>query len=112
MNFFKRAIRYCQRQKVRSAFLFLVFTLLSSMALTALSIGHAAAEGTAGMKKTAGASIHIEIDSENTDLYGAGTEDEWGISYQYNGDYITKDVIDAISKVEGVVDYSAENVSG
>ncbi len=112
MNFFKRAIRYCQRQKVRSAFLFLVFTLLSSMALTALSIGHAAAEGTAGMKKTAGASIHIEIDSENTDLYGAGTEDEWGISYQYNGDYITKDVIDAISKVEGVVDYSAENESG
>lgn len=112
MNFFERAIRYCWRQKLRSMILLLVFTLLSSMALIALSIGHATAEGMTEVKKTVGASIHIEIDSENKSLYGSGTTDEWGTSYQYNGDYITDDVVDAISKVEGVVDYSAENESG
>ena len=46
MNFLKRAIRYCWRQKIRSIILLLVFTLLASAALIALSVGHATAEGT------------------------------------------------------------------
>ena len=89
MNFFKRAIRYCWRQKIRSIILLLVFTLLASAALIALSVGHATAEGADEVKQTVGASIHIEIDSGNTDLYGSGSENEWGTAYQYNGDYIT-----------------------
>ena len=112
MNFFRRAIRYCWRQKIRSIILLLVFTLLASAALTALSVGHATAEGTDEVKQTVGASIHIEIDSGNTDLYGSGSENEWGTAYQYNGDYITQEVIDAISKVDGVVNYSAESEGG
>ena len=112
MNFFKRAIRYCWRQKIRSIILLLVFTLLASAALTALSVGHATAEGTDEVKQTVGASIHIEIDSGNTDLYGSGSENEWGTAYQYNGDYITQGVIDAIAKVDGVVNYSAESEGG
>ena len=112
MNFFKRAIRYCWRQKIRSIILLLVFTLLASAALTALSVGHATAEGTDEVKQTVGASIHIEIDSGNTDLYGSGSENEWGTAYQYNGDYITQEVVDAIAKVDGVVNYSAESEGG
>lgn len=112
MNFFRRAIRYCWRQKIRSIILLLVFTLLASAALTALSAGHAAAEGTDEVKHTVGASIHIEIDSGNTDLYGSGSENEWGTAYQYNGDYITQEVVDAIDKVDGVVNYSAESEGG
>ena len=112
MNFFKRAIRYCWRQKIRSIILLLVFTLLASAALTALSVGHATAEGADEVKQTVGASIHIEIDSGNTDLYGSGSENEWGTAYQYNGDYITQGVIDAIAKVDGVVNYSAESEGG
>ena len=112
MNFFRRAIRYCWRQKIRSIILLLVFTLLASAALTALSVGHATAEGTDEVKQTVGASIHIEIDSGNTDLYGSGSENEWGTAYQYNGDYITQGVIDAIAKVDGVVNYSAESEGG
>lgn len=64
------------------------------------------------MKQTVGASIHIEIDSGNTDLYGSGSENEWGTAYQYNGDYITQEVVDAIAKVDGVVNYSAESEGG
>lgn len=112
MNFFRRAIRYCWRQKIRSIILLLVFTLLASAALTALSVGHATAEGTDEVKQTVGASIHIEIDSGNTDLYGSGSENEWGMAYQYNGDYITQEVVDAITKVDGVVNYSAESEGG
>lgn len=112
MNFFRRAIRYCWRQKIRSTILLLVFTLLASAALIALSVDHATAEGTDEVKQTVGASIHMEIDSGNTDLYGCGSENEWGTAYQYNGDYITQEVIDAISKVDGVVNYSAESEGG
>lgn len=112
MNFFRRAIRYCWRQKIRSIILLLVFTLLPSAALIALSVGHATAEGASEVKQTVGASIHIEIDSGNTDLYGSGSENEWGTAYQYNGDYITQGVIDAIAKVDGVVNYSAESEGG
>lgn len=112
MNFFRRAIRYCWRQKIRSIILLLVFTLLDSAALIALSVGHATAEGTDEVKQTVGASIHIEIDSGNTDLYGSGSENEWGTAYQYNGDYITQEVVDAIAKVDGVVNYSAEGEGG
>ena len=112
MNFFKRAIRYCWRQKIRSIIMLLVFTLLASAALTALSVGHATAEGTDEVKQTVGASIHIEIDSGNTDLYGSGSENEWGTAYQYNGDYITQEVVDAIANVDGVVNYSAESEGG
>ena len=64
------------------------------------------------MKQTVGASIHIEIDSGNTDLYGSGSENEWGTAYRYNGDYITQEVVDAIAKVDGVVNYSAESEGG
>lgn len=86
--------------------------MLASAALIALSIGHATAEGTTEVKKTVGASIRVEIDSENQENYGPGTENSNGMSYQYNGDYITQEVIDAIAKVKGVVSYSAENEGG
>ena len=112
MNFFGRAIRYCWRQKIRSIILLLVFTLLASAALIALSVGHAIAEGTDEVKQTVGALIHIEIDSGNTDLYGSGSENEWGTAYQYNGDYITQEVVDTIANVDGVVNYSAESEGG
>ena len=59
MNFFKRAIRYCWRQKIRSIILLLVFTLLASAALFALWVGHATAEATDVVKQRVGASIHI-----------------------------------------------------
>ena len=112
MNFFRRAVRYCWRQKIRSIILLLIFTLLASAALTALPVGHATAKGTEEVRKTAGASIRIEIDSGNKENYGPGTETGSGMSYQYNGDYITRDVIDAIAEAEGVVSYSAESEGG
>ena len=102
MNFLKRAIRYCWRQKIRSILLLLVFTLLASAALIALSVGHATAEGTEEVKQTVGASIRVEIDGDNPDNFGSPTQNEYGLTYQYNGDYITQEVIDAIIRNESV----------
>lgn len=112
MNFLKRAIRYCWRQKIRSIILLLVFTLLASAALIALSVGHATAEGTEEVKQTVGASIRVEIDGDNPDNFGSPAQNEYGLTYQYNGDYITQEVIDAIAKVDGVVNYNAEREGG
>ena len=112
MNFLKRAIRYSWRQKIRSIILLLVFTLLASAALIALSVGHATAEGTEEVKQTVGASIRVEIDGDNPDNFGSPTQNEYGLTYQYNGDYITQEVIDAIAKVDGVVNYNAEREGG
>ncbi len=112
MNFLKRAVRYCWRQKIRSIILLLVFTLLSSAALIALSVGHATAEGTDEVKQTVGALIRLDLDGDNPENYDAPTQNENGLTYQYNGDYITQEVIDAIAKVDGVVNYNAEREGG
>lgn len=111
MNFLKRAACYCWRQKARSLLLLLLFTLLAAAALLALSVGHATAEGAGQVTETVGASIHIALD-ESQENFGPAQQNENGATYQYNGDYITQEVIDAISQVEGVVAYSAESQGG
>ncbi|MBS5521641.1 MAG: ABC transporter permease [Clostridiales bacterium] len=112
MNFLKRSVRYCWRQKIRSIILLLVCTLLSSVALIALSVGHATAAGTDEVKQTVGASIRVEIDSGNQENYGSPTQNENGLTYEYNGDWITQKIIDAIAKVDGVTGYNAESEGG
>ena len=111
MNFLKRAACYCWRQKARSLLLLLLFTLLAAAALLALSVGHATAEGAGQVTETVGASIHIALD-ESQENFGPAQQNENGATYQYNGDYNTQEVIDAISQVEGVVAYSAESQGG
>lgn len=51
MNFFKRAIKYSARQKLRSLLLFLTFTLLSTTILIALSSEKAVQQGTKQIKE-------------------------------------------------------------
>lgn len=43
---------------------------------------------------------------------GSGQQNQWGTTYTYNGDFITDDIVDAIKKVDGVVDYNAEEADG
>lgn len=111
MNLFQRAIRYCRRQKIRSFILLLTFTLLESTALTALSTGRTVKQGTTNVKETVGGYIHIDLDSSEENM-GAGTQNQWGTTYQYQGDFITDEIIAAISKVDGVVDCNAEREGG
>lgn len=113
MNFLKRAVKYCARQKLRSLVLFFTFTLLSTTVLIAYSSERAVQQGTKQIKETVGASVRMELDTNNQNNFGAAEDFGNGASgYTYQGDFITEKIIDAISKLPGVVSYNAKSSEG
>lgn len=113
MNFFKRAIKYCWRQRLRSVVLLLTFTLLSTTVLIAISGKKAVRQGTNEIKETVGASVRIELDTGNQANYGSAEDFGNGASgYTYTGDFITKKMVDKISKLENVIGYNAKSTEG
>lgn len=113
MNFLKRAVKYCARQKLRSLVLFFNFTLLSTTVLIAYSSERAVQQGTKQIKETVGASVRMELDTNNQNNFGAAEDFGNGASgYTYQGDFITEKIIDAISKLPGVVSYNAKSSEG
>ena len=113
MNFLKRAVKYCARQKLRSLVLFFTFTLLSTTVLIAYSSERAVQQGTKQIKETVGASVRMELDTNNQNNFGAAEDFGNGASgYTYQGDFITERIIDAISKLPGVVSYNAKSSEG
>ena len=113
MNFFKRALKYCWRQRLRSLLLLLTFTLLSTTVLIAISSEKAVEQGTKQIKETVGASVRIELDTNNQANYGSAEDFGNGASgYTYNGDFITEKMVDKISKLEHVIGYNAKSSEG
>lgn len=113
MNFLKRAVKYCARQKLRSLVLFFNFTLLSTTVLIAYSSERSVQQGTKQIKETVGASVRMELDTNNQNNFGAAEDFGNGASgYTYQGDFITEKIIDAISKLPGVVSYNAKSSEG
>ena len=109
MNFFKRAIKYSARQKLRSLLLFLTFTLLSTTILIALSSEKAVQQGTKQIKETVGASVRMEIDMNNQNNFGPAEDLGNGASgYTYYGDRITEKIINSIAELPNVVSYNAK----
>ena len=111
MNFLKRAIRYCFRQRVRSLILLLTFTLLATTALICISSGKAAKAGTKEVKETIGASVRIQLD-ESSENYGAPEASANGYYYVYKGDWLSKKIIDEISTLPGVVSVNGKDETG
>lgn len=113
MNFFNRALKYCWRQRLRSLLLLLTFTLLSTTVLIAISSEKAVEQGTKQIKETVGASVRIELDTNNQANYGSAEDFGNGASgYTYNGDFITEKIVDKISKLENVIGYNAKSLEG
>jgi putative ABC transport system permease protein len=113
MNFLKRAIKYCARQRLRSLLLLLTFTLLSTTVLIALSSEKAVQQGTKQIKETVGASVRMEIDTNNQNNFGSAEDFGNGASgYTYNGDSITQKIVDKIAKLPNVVGYNAKDSEG
>ena len=109
MNFVKRAFLYCFRQKVKTLILFLVLAIISTFLLTGLAIRDASEGATEDVQTAIGGKLFLEIDP--TDQYDS-SQDGYGMTYTYNGDYITPEILDAISNVDGVVDYNSDNPRG
>lgn len=113
MNFLKRAVKYCARQRLRSLLLFLTFTLLSTTILIAVSSEKAVQQGTKQIKETVGASVRMEIDMGNPDNFGSMEDFGNGASgATYNGDFITQKIVDSIKKQPNVVSYNAKSSEG
>ncbi|WP_160644395.1 MULTISPECIES: ABC transporter permease [unclassified Neglectibacter] len=109
MNFVKRAFLYCFRQKVKTLILFLVLAIISTFLLTGLAIRDASEGATADVQTAIGGKLFLEIDPINQ--YDS-SQDGYGMTYTYNGDYITAEILDVISKVDGVVDFNSDNPRG
>lgn len=109
MNFVMRAFLYCFRQKVKTLILFLVLAIISTFLLTGLAIRDASEGATEDARTAIGGKLFLEIDPANQ--YDS-SQDGYGMTYTYNGDYITPEILDAISKVNGVVDYNSDNPRG
>lgn len=109
MNFVKRAFLYCFRQKAKTLILFLVLAIISTFLLTGLAIRDASEGATEDVQTAIGGKLFLEIDPTNQ--YDS-SQDGYGMTYTYNGDYITPEILDAISNVDGVVDYNSDNPRG
>lgn len=107
MNSIKRACIYCVRHKIKTIILFCVLTIISVFILTGIAIRGASDGATTEVKMAVGGKILVELDTDGN--MGDGGQNEWGTVYGYNGDLITPDIVDAISKVEGVIDYNSED---
>lgn len=107
MSFIKRAGLYCLRQRLKTVILFLVLTLIATFMLTGIAIRDAAKSATADVQTAIGGKIMLDIDMDGH--IGGGQQNQWGgMDYTYNGDIITEEIVDAIEKVDGVVDYNVE----
>lgn len=110
MGFIKRAGLYCFRQRFKTVILFLVLMIIATFMLTGIAVRDAAKGATADVQTAIGGKIMLDIDTDGH--MGGGQQNQWGTTYTYNGDYITDDIVDAIRKVDGVVDYNAEESEG
>lgn len=110
MGFIKRAGLYCFRQRFKTVILFLVLTIIATFMLTGIAVRDAAKGATADVQTAIGGKIMLDIDTDGH--MGGGQQNQWGTTYTYNGDYITDDIVDAIRKVDGVVDYNVEESEG
>lgn len=107
MNFIKRAGLYCLRQRFKTVILFLVLTFMATFMLTGIAVYDAAKGATADVQTAIGGKIMLDLEDGH---YGSGQQNEWGTVYSYNGDLITQEIVDAIKKVDGVVDYNSEDI--
>lgn len=109
MSFMKRAGLYCIRQRFKTFILFFILTLIAAFMLTGIAIRDASVGATADVQTAIGGKIELDLDTEGH--MGAGQKNQWGTAYSYNGDLITQEIVDAIEKVEGVVDYNSEDTA-
>lgn len=110
MNFVKRALLYCWRQRVRTLILFLILTCLSAFALTGMAIQDAAQNSAANMRQEVGGIVRLKADDENGPK--DSTQGEFGEIQSYTGDFVTEEIVNAIKKLDGVAGINAQAERG
>ena len=109
MGFIRRAGLYCIRNKIKTIILFCVLTVITSLLFIGIAIQDSTNSAASSVQKSIGGRIMLELDTDGH--MGNGDKNQWGTVYGYNGDLITKDIVQAISNVDGVIDYNSEDTA-
>ncbi len=109
MSFMKRTVLYCIRQRFKTVILFLALTLIATFMLTGIAVRDASKRVAADVQTAIGGKIELNLYAEGH--MGNGQQNQWGTVYEYNDDFITQEIVDAIGKVDGVVDYNTEDAA-
>lgn len=106
MNILKRAILYITRKRGKALIIFLILLILSTFAITGISILKATQRTALSLRQSVGGSIKLELDDSKkknwTYKQGVG-----GVMVDYIGKPITDDEIQKIMSIKGVKDYNA-----
>jgi putative ABC transport system permease protein len=111
MSSIKRAGLYVIRHKVKSLILLLVLTIIATFVLTGIAIQSSAKDAAKDVRGSVSGKIVLGLDTSSKNMK-AGESTQYGSSYQYNGDTITDETMQAISNTEGVTDYNASSSAG
>lgn len=106
MNVFKRAILYITRKRGKTLIMFLVLFILSTFAITGISIRGAISEAALSLRQSIGGSIKLELD-ENQSANWTYQQGVGGIMVDYIGTPITDNDIQKIVGIKGIKDYNA-----
>lgn len=109
MSFFKRACLFCLRKRLKTLIMLLTLSIIGTLILTGFAIRDASDEATQNVQTAIGGKLILQTVTDGN--YDSSSNSS-GTTYTYNGDYITQDIVDAISEVDGVVDYTSENPQG
>lgn len=106
MNTFKRAFLYMIRKRVKTIIMFLVMLILSTFAITGISIYKATSETALSLRQSVGGSIKLGLDESKSAnwLYQQGVG---GIMVDYIGTPITDNDIQTIMEIKGIKNYNA-----
>lgn len=110
MQFLKRGSLYLFRHKIRSFILAAIICLATLLLLMGIAMQQASETAFGEIRSAAGEKLVLQIDTDKAG-YGQATEQEWGTGSVYQGDYITKDIIDKILTIPGVSEIGS-TVSG
>ena len=106
MSILKRAVLYITRKRGKALIMFFILFILSTFAITGLSILQSTQETALSLRQSIGGSIKLELDESKRKNW-AYKQGVGGTMVDYIGNPITDADIQKIMGIEGVTDYNA-----
>ena len=107
MNFMKRAVLYVTRKRGKSILLFFVLLIMATFVLTGLSIKKAAQINQRNLREALGGRFTVAPDYSPDNPYAKFDVDTEGNTSIHTERPVTKDVIDAVMRIDGIKGYDA-----
>ncbi|MGL6200410.1 MAG: ABC transporter permease [Lachnospiraceae bacterium] len=102
MNTPKRSLLYVVRKRSRTLLLFVILLVVSTLVLSGLSIMDAAGDSSTELRESTGASFTMERN------LSTATKSNSGNTFVYQQEYITDEMIEKISEIDGIKGYNAK----